>query len=125
MRRKCNGDTKIAYLFCQFFTRGEIKTTTLYMLNGKTQNEMRKIKIAKKKPVNGNGDDGKRGHVGRNTWEGLHKPDISIFIKMISQEHLGHQSSGAPPPFFGVFFLYYEPVCAGNALIKLGNIGDT
>ena len=30
-----------------------------------------------------------------------------------------------PQPFFGVFFLYYEPVCAGNALIKLGNIKDT
>ena len=24
-----------------------------------------------------------------------------------------------------VLFLYYEPICAGNALIKLGNIGDT
>ena len=30
-----------------------------------------------------------------------------------------------PQPFFGVFFLYYEPVCAGNALIKLGNMGDS
>ena len=30
-----------------------------------------------------------------------------------------------PPLFLGVFFLYYEPVCAGIALIKLGNIGDT
>ena len=40
-----------------------------------------------------------------------------IFLK-------GHQNSGAPT-FFGVFFLYYEPVCAGNALIKLGNIKDT
>ena len=30
-----------------------------------------------------------------------------------------------PHLFFGVFFLYYEPVCAGNALIKLGNIKDT
>ena len=36
----------------------------------------------------------------------------------------GHQNSGAPT-FFGAFFLYYEPVCAGNALIKLENIGDT
>ena len=40
-----------------------------------------------------------------------------IFLK-------GHQNSGAPT-FFGAFFLYYEPVCAGNALIKLENIGDT
>ena len=62
------------------------------MLNGKTQNEMRKIKIAKKKPVNGNGDDGKRGHVGRNTWEGLHKPDISIFMKMITKHKIMSQS---------------------------------
>ena len=37
---------------------------------------------------------------------------------------MGHQNSGAPP-FFGAFFLYYEPVCAGNALIKLGNMGDS
>ena len=44
---------------------------------GKKQNKIRKIEIAKK-PVNGDGGDGKRGHVGRNTWEGLHKPDISI-----------------------------------------------
>ena len=36
----------------------------------------------------------------------------------------GHQNSGAPT-FFGAFFLYYEPVCAGNALIKLGNMGDS
>ena len=35
-----------------------------------------------------------------------------------------HQYSGAPT-FFGAFFLYYEPVCAGNTLIKLENIGDT
>ena len=42
MRHKCNGDTKIANLFCHFFTRGEIKN------NHKTQNEMRKIEIAKK-----------------------------------------------------------------------------
>ena len=33
MCHKCNGDTKIANLFCQFFTRGEIKN--IYMLNGK------------------------------------------------------------------------------------------
>ena len=41
-----------------------------------------------------------------------------------SQEHLGHQNSGVPP-FFGVIFLYYEPVYAGDALIKSGIIGDT
>ena len=51
---------------------------------GKKQNKIRKIEIAKK-PVNGDGDDGKRGHVGRNTWECLHKPDISIFMKIITQ----------------------------------------
>ena len=26
--------------------------------------------------------------------------------------------------FFGIFFLYYEPVCAANSLIKQGNIED-
>ena len=48
---------------------------------------MRKIEIAKK-PVNGNGDDGKRGHVGRNTWKCLHKPDISISMKMITKHKI-------------------------------------
>ena len=34
-----------------------------------------------------------------------------------------HQKSDAPP--FFVFFLYYQIVCGGNALIKLGNVWDT
>ena len=29
-----------------------------------------------------------------------------------------------PQLFFEVIFLYYEPVCAGKASIKIGNIGD-
>ena len=85
MCHKCNRDTKIANLFCQFFTRGELKNNhSLHVKWEKKQNKIRKIEIAKK-PVNGDGDDGKRGHVGRNTWEGLHKPDISIFMKIITQ----------------------------------------
>ena len=58
---------------------------------GKKQNKIRKIEITKK-PVNGDGDDGKRGHVGRNTWEGLHKPDIATFMKIITQHLIMSQS---------------------------------
>ena len=50
-----------------------------------------------------------------------------LFVSKLTkrQRFRAHKMGQQSGTLFGVFFLYYEPVCAGNALIKLGNIGDT